>query len=244
MATVTANNFNDILVTSNGSNVLPTGFEWNNMQKVLFIGYLKPPCGSIKLCDSAMYGTIYCSNKMHECHPNVINNIVHGGCCVTFINSNDRVFVVLVQVNGRKYIMNPAGYSSMNEPVIETVIREVKEETGLKINIETIKQLATWEYNIKYAGLKWNAKTVGFSGTAPCPTKWNLQDSVNRINYTDKDGEVDYLLVVDIESGLEKSGLVGLHLLLVNEAINRYKLNESRIIDVPEMPYLTSFKFF
>lgn len=75
-------------------------------------------------------------------------------------------FVVLVQVKGRSYLMNPAGHRYYGESFLDCVIRNTKEETELKIKTPSL--LSQWTYNYGFGGLSWVGKTVGYYGEADC----------------------------------------------------------------------------
>lgn len=58
------------------------------------------------------------------------------GCII--INNNDKVLLVLQRKS--KCWSFPKGYVENNETEIETALREVKEETGIDVNIEASKR--------------------------------------------------------------------------------------------------------
>jgi hypothetical protein len=133
--------YGDTLVQSNGTNKLPEDFKIEQTNEVIFIGYTIQPINTILLYKSKRYGTLYCTTK--EKYPLIKNDSLIGSCCVTFVEKNNTIFIVLVQVKTRKYLMSPAGFSEFGESVQNSAIRETKEETGL--TIENLNLLAIWE---------------------------------------------------------------------------------------------------
>jgi len=196
--------------------------------KCIFKGFNDPPDHSEFLCDSVRHGRLYATSATMKVHPLIENDVMLGGCAVVFVRKKSQTYVVLVQVKGRHYLMNPAGHRNPGETYRECAVRETKEETGLVI--ENLHPLAIWEFKSGYGGLQWDARTMAFYATCDCPEDWELGESVNRIDIIDD--EVDYLLVVDVKS-LDRTELGGHHLNLVNEACRR--LNP--------LPYLDSFRF-
>jgi len=239
MATYETNKFEDTLVESNGSNALPRDLVITPGMKCIFKGYADPPPGAAFLCDSQKYGTLYATPATQKVHPMIENDALLGGCAVVFVRKEQKeneqegkLYVVLVQVKGRPYLMNPAGHRDFGETFCECAVRETKEETGLVI--ENLQPLAEWEFETWFGGLKWNALFKAFYATCKCPEEWELKEPVNRIDFVDDQDEVDYLLVVDVKH-LDKSGLTGHHLGLVKEAMEQ--------MGRPLYPYLNSFKF-
>lgn len=252
MATFIENKFGDILVESNKTNKLPDNFTVNQEKKTIFKDYTTAPEGTELLCESETYGVLYATKATMDVHPFIDeHDYMTGGCMVVFVEKNNKLYVTLVKVKGRPYIMNPAGHRNIGESYEKCAIRETKEETNIDIPIENVKPLATWTFNTGFGGLKWIGKTKAFYGITKCPNGFNFDtgteptiDELPKTYFMDKNDEVDYLMFIEInkfkqlrDSGeLNAINLNGHHLGLINEAIHR-------IENTTTYSYLKSFNF-
>lgn len=239
MATIIKNEYGDTIVTSNGTNNLPDGFDLKQDKIIILKGYTIKPSDSVFLCNSNKYGELYCSEFTKKNFPKVKDGNIYGGCCVTFIEKNDKLFTVLVKAHDHAHITNPCGMTDFGETPKQSAARECLEETGLVV--ENLQPLGFWTFNCKYGGLNWLSRTTSFYGYAKCPENWNLDNDINKINFSDTNNEIDYILIVDVNS-LDKIDFNGHHCQLVKEAVDRK--NKKNILNKKiYFKYLKSFKF-
>ena len=253
MAKAIKHAYGDWVVDSNGTNKLPKGFEFEQTDHVIFKGYTEQPKDTQLLYESKKYGTLYCTEMTLNTYPRIVDDTISGALCVTFVEKNGTIFVVLVQVKGRTYLTSAQGNCDSGESLKDAAIRETCEETGL--NVENLKVLAKagMAKGGYYGGLRWNPVVSPgyFYGTAKCPDEWNLVDTVNKIDF--EDTEIEYLLVVDINSINElekvkhnskhKTPLNGHHLILIEEAIRR-KYPEVQVHQRDVSKYVKHFETF
>lgn len=81
-------------------------------------------------------------------------------------NKNDNTVVVIDRVNSWPGIAFPGGHIEEGEPIVPSVIREVKEETGLDIDNLIFCGVRDWyEEDINTRNIVFMFKTASFKGT-------------------------------------------------------------------------------
>lgn len=238
--TVSTTRFGDTLVNSNGTHLLPKEIDDIDLttKNCIFIGYEDKDLQNLRdvelLYNSKKYGNLFATKTTKNIHPMLEDDYMLGSCMVVFVEHKNETYVILVQVKGRSYVMNPAGHRKWDESYEDCAKRETKEETGLDI-IQS-NPLAELTFSTGFGGLKWTGKTVAFYGYAKCPEEWNLnQDELNKIPSDDDD--VDFLLACNINK-LDQSGLDGHHLQLVQVASRQMQSDK-----MTKPPYLDSLKW-
>jgi hypothetical protein len=103
--TIEQTKFGDVIIHSNSTNILPKGFDVT--QKAILKGYIEQPKNTY-LLENSKDGPIYATKTMMDVHPHLIEGVITGAGLVQFVCIGGVMFLVLVQVKGRPYIMNPA----------------------------------------------------------------------------------------------------------------------------------------
>lgn len=93
---------------------------------------------------------------MSRCHPVELTNM-----CAIVDKQRNKV-VVQKRIKSYKGIAFPGGHVEMNESVIESTIREIKEETGLTVSNLTLKGIKDWNGEYRYLVFLFYTET--FSG--------------------------------------------------------------------------------
>ena len=90
MATHTINKFGDILVEANSSRYLPDDLVIDADTNCKFKGFDEAPKGSVLLCESTKYGTLYATPTTKSNCPFIDRDTMMSGCGVVFIEQNEK----------------------------------------------------------------------------------------------------------------------------------------------------------
>ena len=200
-------------------------------ENTVCVGYTNAPAGTRFLCDSEKYGRLFASDATINNHPMIEDDMLVGACCCAFITNQGFTFVVLVQKKEQSSVANPTSYRNGGESYEDCARRKTKDVTGL--DVTTLQPLAEFKCDSRVWGLEWKTKTVAFYGVAECPDDWDLNEKVNRIEFTDDNEEIDFLWVINVGALDCNIGLGSHDFYLIQEAVRR--LHPAK--------YLTSFKY-
>jgi 8-oxo-dGTP pyrophosphatase MutT (NUDIX family) len=199
-----------------------------------------------------VYGNIFGNEYAHIHFPVIKDKKLQGGCTVVLAHHHNSVYSVLVQVKNRRYVMHPAGYMDHADQTIkDAAIREVWEETGLRLKPSEWNLLATWDYEAKFAGLSLKGHTTaGVCWVNELPSSWTtvINGPVTVIPIENND-EVENIVLLDIKE-LPKfkkltfpSEFGGHHFNILFAAATREGLLNKQDITYEPISYLSNFNF-
>jgi 8-oxo-dGTP pyrophosphatase MutT (NUDIX family) len=100
------------------------------------------------------HGNIFGNRHALHRFPIIVDGMLSAACSVVLAKFEGESYGVLVQVQNRNYVMNPAGYHDVSDESVEAAgMREVWEETGLKVDPSNYKKHAQWKDKVKFGGL-------------------------------------------------------------------------------------------
>ncbi len=202
-----------------------------------------------------LHGNIFGNKHAHNHFPVIENDMLQGGCTVMFAESSGVNYAVLVQIKKRPYVMNAAGYMNRDDTSLkDAAIREVLEETGLKIQPETWKKFAEWKFIVTFAGLSFEGYTqCGMCRIYNLPIEWTAekkQTPVIIVPVADND-ETESIVLIDVDALRSSDQLTlptkfsGHHFNLVIQAGIQEKLLEPSCKNLMQpVSYLREFSFY
>jgi 8-oxo-dGTP pyrophosphatase MutT (NUDIX family) len=129
-----------------------------------------------------------------------------GAATVIFAKNDDEkspsTYAVLVQCKGKRQLMNPAGFMAATDKNVYATcaVREVEEETGLKLEASEWIPIASWKFDMKFANLNFVGHTAcGFCSTT-LPKTWQdqIQGPLTVIPIQDNE-ETESIVLIDIQ---------------------------------------------
>ncbi len=197
------NSFGDIAIVYETGRILPN-VDYQCKNNIIISG---PPIDFIDrrlshlIGKTKVHGNIFGNIHASKNFPMLLNDMTQGECTVMFVKYKDSVFVILVQMKRRPYLMNIAGFMNRSDKCLQdTVIRDIFEEMGLIIDVKKWKPLAEWKFDLNFAGLPFIGYTLcGFYWLDKVPLNWNIneEDKVNIIPIEDNN-EIESIVLINI----------------------------------------------